>query len=58
MGTLALSSKGAASSVANAVNDNPGRVRAVEDYIGVRTYREAAEIAFVGGASAVWMISE
>jgi hypothetical protein len=44
--------------MANAVDDDPGRVGSVEDYVGVRNYHEAAEIALVDGASAVWMVSE
>jgi hypothetical protein len=44
--------------MANAVNDDPGRVRSVEDHVRVWNYHEAAEIALVDGASAVWMVSE
>jgi hypothetical protein len=44
--------------MANAVNDDPSRVRAVEDDVRVRNYHEAADIALVGGASAVGMVSE
>ena len=36
--------------MANAVNNDPGRVRTVEDYVRVRNYHEAAEIALVDGA--------
>ena len=45
-------------SVANAVNDDPGRVRSVEYYIGLGTCDDAAEITPVGDASGVGMISE
>jgi hypothetical protein len=44
--------------MANAVNNDPSRVRAVEDYVRVRNYHEAAEIALAGGAAAVWMVGE
>src|SRR6266481_2403978 len=44
--------------MSNAVNDDPGRVRSIEDDVRVRTYHEAAEIALVGGASAIGMVGE
>jgi hypothetical protein len=42
----------------NAVNDDPGRFRPVEDAVRVRNYHEAAKIALVGDASAVWIVGE
>jgi hypothetical protein len=45
-------------SVANAVNDDPGRVRSVEYHIRIGTCDDAAEITPVGDASGVGMISE
>ncbi len=47
-----------AGSVANAVNDDPGRVRSVEYHIRIGTRDDAAEITPVGDASGVGMISE
>jgi hypothetical protein len=44
--------------MANAVDHDPGRVCSVEDNATVRSYHEAAKIALVDGASAVWMVSE
>jgi hypothetical protein len=45
-------------SVANAVNDDPGRVRSVEYHIRIGTRDDPAEITPVGDASGVGMISE
>jgi hypothetical protein len=45
-------------SVANAVNDDPGRVRSVKYHIRIGTRDDAAEITPVGDASGVGMISE
>jgi hypothetical protein len=45
-------------SVANAVNDDPGRVRSVEYHIRIGTCDDAAEIIPVGDASGVGMIGE
>jgi hypothetical protein len=42
----------------NAANDDPGRVRPVEDHVRVLNYHEAAETALVDDASAVWMVRE
>ena len=44
--------------MANAVNNDSSRVRPVEDYVRVRNYHEASEIALAGGAAAVCMVSE
>jgi hypothetical protein len=44
--------------VANAVNDDPGRVRSVEYYIRIGTCDDAAEITPVGDTSGVGMIRE
>jgi hypothetical protein len=47
------------SSVADAVNDNPRRVRSIEDHVRIGTRDDAAEITLVGDASpGVGMISE
>ena len=53
-----LALAGAAGGMANAVNDNPGRVRPVEDDIRVRVCHEATEVALVGGTSAFGMVGE
>ena len=44
--------------MANAVNDDSGRVRSVEYHIRIGTCDDAAEITLVGDASGVGMISE
>jgi hypothetical protein len=47
-----------AGSVANGVNDDPGRVLSVEYHIRIGTCDDAAEITPVGDASGVGMFSE
>ena len=46
-----LKSERTTRSVADAVNDNPRRVRSVEDHIGIGNSDDAAEITLVGDAS-------
>jgi hypothetical protein len=46
------------SSVADAVNDDPRRVRLVEDHIRIGTRDDAPEIPLVSDLSSVRMISE
>src|SRR3984893_664313 len=44
--------------MANAVNDDPGRVRPIEDYIWVRIYHKTQQIALVRGPSAGGVVCE
>jgi len=46
----------AAGGVADAMNDDPGRIRSIEIHVSVWVRQDAAKAAPVGGAPALWIV--